>query len=63
MELKLPVGRVPDLVEYLAAIEEVQGGSDKSGILKVFFKNYTAQLKIIRFHQNKNTLAEEHIEN
>jgi hypothetical protein len=33
----------------------IQGGSDKSGILQIFFKNYTAQLKIIRFHQNKNT--------
>jgi hypothetical protein len=41
----------------------IQGGSDKSGILQIFFKNYTAQLKIIRFHENKNTSAEEHIEN
>jgi hypothetical protein len=28
----------------------IQGGSDKSGILKEFFKNHTAQLKIIRFY-------------
>jgi hypothetical protein len=28
----------------------VQGGSDKSGILKIFFENQTAQLKIIRFY-------------
>jgi hypothetical protein len=36
-------------------IHTVQGGSDKSGILQIFFKNYTAQLKIIGFDQNKNT--------
>ncbi len=28
---------------------EVQGGSDKSGIFKIFLENPTAQLKIIRF--------------
>jgi hypothetical protein len=28
---------------------KIQGGSDKSGILKIFLKNRTAQLKIIRF--------------
>ncbi len=42
---------------------EIQGGSDKSGILQAFLKNYTAQLKINRFYRNKNKLAEEHIEN
>ncbi len=28
----------------------IQGGSDKSGILKIFLENHTAQLKIIRFY-------------
>jgi hypothetical protein len=28
----------------------IQGGIDKSGILKILFKNLTAQLKIIRFY-------------
>jgi hypothetical protein len=27
----------------------IQGGSDKSGILKIFLENLTAQLKIFRF--------------
>jgi hypothetical protein len=29
------------------------GGSDKSGILKTFLENHTAQLKIIRFYKSK----------
>jgi hypothetical protein len=41
----------------------VQGGSDKSGILKIFLENHTAQLKIIRFYKSKKKLAEGHIEN
>jgi len=49
------------LVKFLH--NTVQGGSDKSGILPIYLKNYTAQLKIIRFNQNKNTVAEEQIEN
>jgi hypothetical protein len=32
---------------------KIQGGSDKSGILKTVLQNHTAQLKIIRFYQNK----------
>jgi hypothetical protein len=28
---------------------DIQGGSDKSGILKIFVENLTAQLKIIQF--------------
>ncbi len=28
----------------------LQGGSDKSGMLKIFLENHTAQLKIIRFY-------------
>ncbi len=28
----------------------IQGGSDKSGLLKIFLENHTAQLKIIRFY-------------
>jgi hypothetical protein len=28
----------------------VQGGSDKSGILKIILETHTAQLKIIRFY-------------
>ncbi len=28
----------------------VQGGSDKSGILKIFLENHAEQLKIIRFY-------------
>jgi hypothetical protein len=28
---------------------DIQGGSDKSGIFKIFLENHTAQLKIIRF--------------
>jgi hypothetical protein len=41
----------------------VQGGSDNSGILKTFFKNLTAQLKIVRFYKTKKQLTEVHIEN
>ncbi len=37
------------LTETANVTLDVQGGSDKSGIFKVFFKNHTAQLKIIRF--------------
>jgi len=36
--------------EMCKKTENIQGGSDKSGIVKVFFKNHTAQLKIIRFY-------------
>ncbi len=42
---------------------DVQGGSDKSGILKIFSENNRAQLKIIRFYKSKKKLAEGHIEN
>ncbi len=41
----------------------VQGGSDKSGILKTVLQNHTAQLKIIRFYWTKKRLPEEHIKN
>ncbi len=37
------------LFDFFSLKNDVQGGSDKSGIFKVFFKNPTAQLKIIRF--------------
>jgi hypothetical protein len=33
-----------------ASAVDIQGGSDKSGILKIFVENHTAQLKIIRFY-------------
>jgi hypothetical protein len=29
---------------------DIHGGSDKSGILKIFLENPTAQLKIIQFY-------------
>jgi hypothetical protein len=45
------------------AIIILQGDSDKSGILQIFSKNCTAQLKISRLYQNKNKMAEEQIEN
>jgi hypothetical protein len=40
------------LIELYASFEElpIQGGSDKSGILKIPLENHTAQLKIIRFY-------------
>jgi hypothetical protein len=41
----------------------IQGGSDKSGILKIFLETHTAQLKIIRFYKSKKKLAQGHIEN
>jgi hypothetical protein len=41
----------------------VQGGSDKSGILILFFLNDTSHLKTIRFYPIKNRLAEKHTEN
>jgi hypothetical protein len=41
----------------------VQGGSDNSGILKIFVENLTAQLKIIQFNKTKKQLTEGHIEN
>ncbi len=41
----------------------LQGGSDKSGILQIFLKNCTAQLKISRFYYNKTKMAEAHIKN
>jgi hypothetical protein len=41
----------------------IQGGSDKSGILKVFLENLTAQLKIIRFYKTKKKLTGGCIEN
>jgi hypothetical protein len=50
-------------VRTICSSIELQGGSDKSGILQIFIKIYTAQPKIIQFHRNKNTLAEKHIEN
>ncbi len=34
----------------LADLLTIQGGSDKSGILKPVLQNHTAQLKIIRFY-------------
>jgi hypothetical protein len=40
----------------------IQGGSDKSGILKIFYKNHIAQLNIIHFFKPKKR-ADEHIEN
>jgi hypothetical protein len=41
----------------------IQGGSDKSEILKIFLENLTAQRKIIRFYKTKKKLTEGHIEN
>jgi hypothetical protein len=41
----------------------IQGGSDKSGILKIFLENLTEQLKIFRFYWSKKKLGEGHIEN
>jgi hypothetical protein len=41
----------------------IQGGSDKSGILKLFLENLTAQLKIIRFYKTKKKLTDGCIEN
>jgi len=41
----------------------VQGGSDKSGILKIYFETHTAQLKIIRFIKVKKNLTERQIGN
>ncbi len=46
-----------------AVIMIIQGGSDKSGILKIFLENLTAQLKIIQFYKIKKQLIEGHIEN
>jgi hypothetical protein len=45
---------VSDMVKKILSVQfynilSIQGGSDKSGILKIFFENHTAQLKIIRF--------------
>jgi hypothetical protein len=59
----LPISLVTSGVMEILASLFVQGGSDKSGILQIFIKIYTAQLKIIRFYRNKNTLAGKHIEN
>ncbi len=42
---------------------QVQGGSDKSGIIKIFLENLTAQLKIIQFYKIKKQFTEGHIEN
>jgi hypothetical protein len=41
---------------------DLQGGSDKSGILKIFLENHTAQRKIIRFYLSKKKFADGHIE-
>jgi hypothetical protein len=41
----------------------IQGGSDKSGILKIFLEIHTAELKTIRFYWSKKIRAEGHIEN
>jgi hypothetical protein len=41
----------------------LQGGSDKSGILKIFLENLTAQLKVIQFYKTKKQLTEARIEN
>jgi hypothetical protein len=48
---------------YLLLINGIQGGSDKSGILKILVENLTAQLKIIQFYKTKKQLTEGHIEN
>jgi hypothetical protein len=42
---------------------DIQGGSDKSGILKIFLENLTAQLKVIQFYKTKKQLTEGRIEN
>ncbi len=44
-------------------MSEVQGGSEKSGIFKIFLENPTAQRKISRFYKTKKKLTEGHIEN
>jgi hypothetical protein len=36
------------IIEW-AIMGRIQGGSDKSGIFKIFFKNQIAQLNIIQF--------------
>ncbi len=33
-----------------AGLLAIEGGSDKSGILKIFLENPTAQLKIVQFY-------------
>jgi hypothetical protein len=41
----------------------LHGGSDKSGIFKIFFENPTAQRKIIRFYKTKKKLTGGYNEN
>jgi hypothetical protein len=41
---------VPNIFKFQSEDFHIQGGSDKSGILQIFIKNCTDQLKIIRFH-------------
>jgi hypothetical protein len=57
------LGPALDTLDFGNRFCTVQGGSDKSGILKLFIENHTAQLKIIRFYNSKKKLAEGHIEN
>jgi hypothetical protein len=43
-------GGVNPGIIFTLAFDDIQGGSDESGIFKVIFKNHTAELKIIRFY-------------
>jgi hypothetical protein len=43
-----------DPQRHLLSVHE--GDSDKSGILKIFLENLTAQLKIIQFYKIKKTI-------
>ena len=51
------------LLCYPKFFENIQGGSDKSGLLHLFLENLTAQLKIIRFYKTKKKFTYGHIEN
>jgi hypothetical protein len=44
------VVRAADRPRLIFFILNIQGGSDKSGILKTVLQNHTAQLKSIRFY-------------
>jgi hypothetical protein len=50
MSISFPTYLLHTVVWSLIPNLTVQGGSDKSGILKIFLENHTAQLKIIQFY-------------
>jgi hypothetical protein len=43
----MPAACVDRSLQLSICAETIQGGSDKSGILKIFLETHTAQLKII----------------